>query len=287
VSGVEWRWAEKDFGFRFRSGTGRKKGEYYQAADPGHYYMVPAGQRKLPKDRLDELAALGAVPASPTVVPMPWRNYHLDWDWIATNEGLPLNFAGCLDRDPINRREDEGVARAMEFVVGLLDRPVPAPLSAALLRQLHRELMANIYPFAGEWRTVDLHKGEGPTKWPCPPGGIHPLMEVLERDVFGRSPFFSENDDDVFGFVAEVMCELLALHPFREGNGRTVFTIGNLLLMQNDLLPLDVYDRKSDEARYFAACEAGRTQKDYLGLTELISEWEAAAMERWEASHGK
>ena len=39
---LRWRWEEKDFGFRFQSGSGRKKGEYYQAASAGEFYIVPA-----------------------------------------------------------------------------------------------------------------------------------------------------------------------------------------------------------------------------------------------------
>ena len=62
------------------------------------------------------------------------------------------------------------------------------------------------------------------------------------------------------------MGECIAIHPFREGNGRTAFILGNLILMQNDLLPLDVYDRRQDEGRYFAACEAVRIHKDYAPL---------------------
>jgi fido (protein-threonine AMPylation protein) len=51
-------------------------------------------------------------------------------------------------------------------------------------------------------------------------------MDVLERDVLSKSPLLvSEDDGEVFGYVAEVMCELLALHPFREGNGRTAFIV--------------------------------------------------------------
>ncbi|OHE82815.1 MAG: hypothetical protein A3G75_11225, partial [Verrucomicrobia bacterium RIFCSPLOWO2_12_FULL_64_8] len=211
----------------------------------------------------------------------------LDWDWITTEDDILLNFAGCLDREEIHRREDEGVARAMEFVVDLLDRPGPVTLTVNLVQQIHREIMGEIYPFAGEWRNVDLHKGDGPTKWPLPPGGMQPLMDVLERDVLSRSPFLSEEDEKVFGYVAEVMCEILALHPFREGNGRTAFIVGSLLLLQNDLLPLDVYDRRSDQERYFAACDAGRVHKNYEPLAKLVSEWEAAALTRWEASDGK
>jgi len=287
MSHVHWRWHEKDFGFRFRSGTGRKKREFYQAASGGEFYVVPASQRKLATERLQDLAARAVVPTSPRVVPTPWRNYDRDWDWITTADGISLNFAGCLEREEIHRREDEGVARAMEFIVGLVDRPDAVPLNVNLVRQIHRDLMGEVYPFAGEWRTVDLHKGDGPTRWPLPPGGIQPLVDVLERDVLSRSPLLSENDEEVFSYVGEVMCEFLALHPFREGNGRTAFIVGNLLLLQNDLVPLDVFDRRNDQTRYFAACDAGRIHKDYAPLAKLVAEWEAAALTRWEASHGK
>lgn len=287
MSPVNWRWTEQDFGFRFRSGRGKGLGEYYQASEPGAFYLVPAKHRKLPKARIDELATVPA-PTAPRVVPIPWQQYERDWDWITTAEGILLNFAGCLDRQEIERREDEGVQRAMELVMQLLERDVPAPITVALTQQLHTELMGAIYPFAGQWRSVSLHKGRAdePTKWPLPPGGIEPLMEVFERDVLARSPIISDIDDEVFAFASEVMNEFLAIHPFREGNGRTAFILGNLNLMQNDLLPLNFYDRRTDEARYFAACESGRIHKDYAPLARLIAEWEEAAFTRWEADRG-
>ena len=57
--------------------------------------------------------------------------------------------------------------------------------------------------------------------------------------------------------------------------------------MQNDLLPLDVYDRRNDEARYYAACEEVRVHKNYGRLAGLVAEWEQAARTRWEAAHGQ
>ena len=283
---VHWRWAEKDFGFRFRGGAGRAKAEYYQASEPGAFYSVPAKHRKLTKERVDELAT-AAAPTSPRVVPMPWIHYEQDWDWITTADGLLLNFAGCLELEEIHRREDEGVARAMELVAMLVDRSEPVALTSALIRLVHMELMGAIYPFAGAWRVVSLHKGDGPMKWPMPPGGIGQMIDVFERDVLSRSPFVCNDDTQVFAYVSEVLGEFLAIHPFREGNGRTAFILGNLLLMQNDLLPLDVYDRKNDEARYFGACEEARVHKDYGPLTGLVAEWEEAAQSRWESSHGE
>jgi cell filamentation protein len=286
MSRVLWRWSEKDFGFRFKSGGGKSKSDFYQAREPGAFYTVPAKQRKLSKERIDELAAV-VPPTSPRIVTIPWKYYDHDWDWIETADGLLLNFAGCLDRDEIDRREDEGVARAMELVASYLDRAEPVALTTTVVQHVHAELMGAIYPFAGQWRTVALHKGDGPTKWPLPPGGIEPQMAVMERDLFSRSPFVSDDDDEVFEFVAQVMGELIAIHPFREGNGRMAFIIGNLLLMQNDLLPLDVYDRRTDETLYYAACEDVRVHRNYAPLTELIAEWQQAAQARWEASDGQ
>ena len=287
MSRLRWRWEERDFGFRFRAGSGKRVAEHYQAGGPGDFYVIPASQRKLSKSRADELATRAAAPTSPRVVPNPWTDYDLDWDRIVGPDGILLNYAGCLEQEELHRREDEGVARAMEFVSDLLDRPQPAPLTVSLVRQVHRELLGAIYPFAGEWRTVALHKGEGPTRWPMPPGGIEPLMEIFDRDVLSKSPVIADDDTAVVAFAAEVMGESIALHPFREGNGRTAFILGNLILMQNDLSPLDVYDRLRDQGRYFEACEAVRVQKDYEPMVSLIREWEDAAIERWEAIDGE
>jgi len=286
VSRAQWRWSEKDFGFRFCSGEGKSKAEYYQGSEPGAFYTVPRKYRKLSNHRFEKLAS-APPPASLRVVPMPWKDYDRDWDWITSADGILLNFAGCLDREELHRREDEGVARAMELVVTLLDRLEPVALTTALVQQIHTEMMGGIYPFAGAWRTVSLHKGDGPTKWPLPPGGIASVMDILERDALSRSPFISDDDNEVFAYVSEVMGELLAIHPFREGNGRTAFILGNLLLMQNNLLPLDVYDRRKDEARYYTACEQARVRKNYEPLAGLVAEWEQAAQSRWGGDNGQ
>ena len=284
---IRWRWEERDFGFRFKRGQGKKAHEHYQGPKPNAFYIVPADQRKLELARLNELDCKASVPDTFDIIPNPWQNYERDWDWIETEDGLCLNYAGCLDREEINRREDEGVGRAMEYIAALLDRPEPVPLTLVVIRRIHTELMGAIYPFAGEWRTVSLHKGGGPTKWPLPPAGIAPVMTVFERDVLSRAPFLSEKDDEVFAYAAEVMNEVLAIHPFREGNGRAAFIMGNLILMQNNMLPLDHYERKQDEERYFEACEAGRIHADYGPLAGLLAEWEDHSIERLETVHGK
>lgn len=283
---IAWRWEEKDLGFRFRAGRGRRAEEYYQASSPGEFYVVPKSQRKLEKADADRLAKQFVPPTAPRIVVNPWENYQYDpWDQITAENGeICINWAGCLDREEIFRREDEGVQRAREFIAALVQRDEPPPITLHLLSQIHIELMGTIYPFAGQWRNVGMTKGPGPEKWPLPPGGLQTPMDQFERGVLLQTPFLSEDDDEVFGFTAKLMMEVIAIHPFREGNGRTAFILGDLVLLQNGLIPLTTW-RKADESRYFAACEAARLHKDYSAMAHLLREWEDAALQQWEADN--
>ena len=125
---IRWRWEERDFGFRFKSGKGRNQTEYYQASKPGEFYIVPPAQRKLEPKHLDALAEGATIPTAPNVIANPWSNYALHWDWIESADEICLNYAGCLHQEEIDRREDEGVARAREFMIGLNHRPSPSRL---------------------------------------------------------------------------------------------------------------------------------------------------------------
>lgn len=283
---ILWRWAERDFGFRFRDGVGKRTAEYYQAAAMGEFYSVPASHRKFEKTRVEELDLLMPAPTAPTIVANPWSNYSdTDPQRITGPSNQPcLNWAGCLSMEEINQRETNGVNRAKEFVADLALRDDAAPITLDLVRRVHEEMFADIYPWAGQWRSVSLHKGEGSTKWPLPITGMAPVMEAFSNEVLSRTPFLSEDDDAVIAFAAEFMGEYLALHPFREGNGRSAFVLCELILLQNNLLPLNEYNRQRDQARYFAACEEARVRKEYAPLAHLITDWEAEAQAAYEAS---
>lgn len=278
-----WRWAEKDFGFRFRDGSGKRAAEYYQAASSDEFYNVSAGQRKLGKSRIDELAVLMNPPTAPTVVANPWKDYgNPDLQQITTPEGDPcLNWAGCLSKEEIKLRETHGVSRAKESVADLATHEEPIAITLDLIIQTHTEMFGDIYPWAGQWRTVSLHKGDGPTRWPMPAFGLEPIIQQFEQAVLSQTPFLSEDDDAVLAFAAKFMGDYLAIHPFREGNGRSAFILTELILLQNDLVPLDEYNRRRDQTRYFTACDAARLCR-YEPLAELLTEWEAEAQTAFE-----
>ena len=269
---MKWRWHWKDFGYRFSVGR-RGADDFYEGLVDGDYYAVPRRHRKISREILELYYKAARPPAAYQTVACPWHNYERHWDEIVDADGWLLNYAGCLDHEEVCRQEDLGVARALEYISELQD---DTPLTLELLRDVHRELMEEIYPFAGAWRTVALAKGGG--LWPLPPGGIAPHMERIERDIFSRTPFYNGQGEVLCSFVAEVMNEVLAVHPFREGNGRTARVIGSLLFLQNDLPPIAEWDRDRDENDYIHACEEGRVRANHAPLAALLRRWLDAAL---------
>jgi cell filamentation protein len=85
------------------------------------------------------------------------------------------------------------------------------------LRRFHRELFGDVYPWAGEIRTVAISK----TDMFCLPQHI----EAYATEVFGQladeKHLRGLPRDRFVDRVTHYFAEVNAIHPFREGNGRT------------------------------------------------------------------
>ncbi|WP_085940613.1 Fic/DOC family protein [Granulicella tundricola] len=86
------------------------------------------------------------------------------------------------------------------------------------LRAIHRYLFRDVFPWAGEFRVVNISKG-GPMFGP-----VMFIGQALD-DAFGklaREKLLSGLTVDAFADrAAFYLGEINAIHPFREGNGRT------------------------------------------------------------------
>ena len=92
------------------------------------------------------------------------------------------------------------------------------PLTYAGYRSIHRHLFGRIYDWAGEERTVELAKGNSVfCLVPYITQQMHRRFELLRTENglkgLGRETFARR--------AAEHIGEINAIHPFREGNGRT------------------------------------------------------------------
>ncbi|MDQ3575817.1 MAG: Fic family protein [Actinomycetota bacterium] len=98
------------------------------------------------------------------------------------------------------------------------ERPIAGRYDLAHLQAVHRHLFAEIYDWAGELRTVDIAKGQT----------MFALPQHVEREaqrVFGELAA-KQYLQGLYrqGFATEagrLLGDLNALHPFRDGNGRT------------------------------------------------------------------
>ena len=124
------------------------------------------------------------------------------------------------------------------------EEPLPrGRLSVTHYCAVHRHLFQDVYDWAGAFRTVRLTKGQSTF---CYPEHIAAEMRSvfagLKQEQFlrglGRTDFAS--------IAAHFVSELNAIHPFREGNGRTQLTFLALLADRADH-PLDL-DRLDPDA---------------------------------------
>jgi cell filamentation protein len=97
--------------------------------------------------------------------------------------------------------------------------PLPAgKFDVAHLRAIHRHLFQDVYTWAGAPRTVWISKGGNPF---CHPDNINRELERLFADL-ARQKNLSGLDAKAFAEkAAHFLSDLNAIHPFREGNGRT------------------------------------------------------------------
>jgi cell filamentation protein, protein adenylyltransferase len=136
--------------------------------------------------------------------------------------GVLRNLAGITDPERLKEVEAGVSAGAINV---LRVEALPGSYDLEHLRAFHRRIFGRLYPWAGEIRTVAI----GKTETFCLPQHIEPyahdvfLHLALEKHLQGlpREPFV----DRMTHYLAEVN----AIHPFREGNGRTQRAIFNQL----------------------------------------------------------
>jgi cell filamentation protein len=125
------------------------------------------------------------------------------------------NLAGFTDPDEltlIEHRSSRG--RSVELRL----RPLPGRYDLAHLCAFHRHLFGDIYDWAGQLRTVNIVKGSTPFAYA---NALIPAAAEL-FDQLASEQFLRRLDHTIFvARAAHYLTELNALHPFREGNGRT------------------------------------------------------------------
>lgn len=117
------------------------------------------------------------------------------------------------------------------------DEPLPTGrLSLSHYQAIHHHLFQDVYPWAGKFRSVRMSKDQSAF---CYPEYVAQEMKALFAGVAAKRllrnltlPAFAQE-------AAEFLATLNAIHPFREGNGRTQ-TLFLALLADQAGHPLDL-----------------------------------------------
>ncbi len=96
---------------------------------------------------------------------------------------------------------------------------VAGRFDAAHLRGIHRYLFQDMFPWAGELRVVGLSK-PGSAPFAAPPF-IGSALDDLFRKLASESCLGNLQPGDFAQRASFYLGEINAVHPFREGNGRT------------------------------------------------------------------
>lgn len=144
------------------------------------------------------------------------------------------------------------------------DEPLPSGrLSVTHYRAIHRHLFQDVYTWAGAFRTVRISKDGNPF---CYPEHISREMKNLFADLKRQRYFGGLPREEFIVAAARFLATINAIHPFREGNGRTQTTFLVLLAEQAEH-PLDL-DKLVPE-RFLAAMVASFTGNERLLIEEL------------------
>lgn len=131
-----------------------------------------------------------------------------------------INLADIRDQATLDAFEDDAATQRAE-------EPSPAGrLSVTHYKAIHRHLFQDVYPWAGKFRTVRISKGGSMF---CYPEHIDGEMRRLFEGLQAQRFLGDLSADQFARATGHFLAELNAIHPFREGNGRTQLTYLALL----------------------------------------------------------
>ena len=145
------------------------------------------------------------------------------------------NLLGIKSKRQMDEVEAEEQFRALEELIRIYDQD--HRFTAGDVRRIHKIWLGSIYAWAGQYRRVNLSKGDFPF---AVANQISRLMIDLEKGPLREyTPCRFTVMNEIARTIAVVHAELLLIHPFREGNGRAARLLAILMALQARLPHLD------------------------------------------------
>lgn len=198
-----------------------------------------------------------------------YRSYEPDEAEPGSDGRVLRNKLGITDPEMMQEYEMEYSEQALPKI---LDSAVPdALVTCEMIKQWHRWVFEELYDWAGEYRTVELSLPDDVLHF-CPSMHIAASMDDYEREhLRALTPLSADSPDTFPDALAKLHAELVIIHPFRDGNGRTARNLVDFLLEQAGLMPARWQVLKDRQSDYHESIRLS-VLKDYRLLASLLRE---------------
>lgn len=141
-------------------------------------------------------------------------SYQFEWDteYCYPNSRVLINKLNIQDAEMLSAAERE--LTALRLAVAR-SQPIPGHFDRKHLMKIHKSLFSDVYPWAGQFRIVDIAKGNQF----C----LAYNLTIYADNLFAKlekEDYLIGSKDSIPEKLAWYLSELNVLHPFREGNGR-------------------------------------------------------------------
>jgi len=133
-----------------------------------------------------------------------------------------------------------------------------------LLFKINEYFLEPLYSWAGKIRAVEISKDNVMF---CASSQIQKELVIFGKQLVKNIPDQNDSQKLISEKLAFIHCELNAIHPFREGNGRSIRLFLDLLAVNTGFSIIDF--KKTSQIDYIAAC-IGCMQKDYSKMQKII-----------------
>jgi Fic family protein len=185
---------------------------------------------------------------------------------LVINEGITIAGKSMREHlEAINHAEAVVVLEELVQQQTAFSRHVLFQLHGLILRQIDRDN-------GGRYRRVPV-RISGSNHIPPQPWQLDSLMDIY----FGQYEQLRTQLHPVL-LAAEMHEQLVSIHPFIDGNGRTSRLVMNLILLQNGYTIANIKGDLEHRMAYYQALEAVRTEGSKLPFYRLVLEASIASL---------
>lgn len=189
---------------------------------------------------------------------------------VVVGEGLTI--AGKSMREHL---EAVNHCEAIDFVKDVVQRKIP--ITEYLIKQIHAIILQGIdRKNAGRYRTVPVLISGSKHVPPQPY-----LVEKQMEDFMNEYNKKDEAGEHPIRLAAWLHRELVRIHPFVDGNGRTARLLMNLLLLRAGYVFVVLKGDAASRVRYYTALEKAHVEGNPESFDQLVAEKEKEALTQY------